>query len=70
MPLDFTLEDHTLANGLRVVVQPDDTFLKPTIAMRCTASQASQAMKPVSLILPMLATAEYFEIVAIEPLSL
>ena len=45
-------------------------FLKPTIAMRCTASHASQAMKPVSLILPMLATAEYFEIVAIEPLSL
>ncbi len=45
-------------------------FLKPTIAMRCTASHASQATKPEKLILPMLATAEYFEIVAIDPLSL
>ena len=31
MPLDFTLEDHTLPNGLRVVVQPDDTT--PTVTV-------------------------------------
>lgn len=31
MPLDFTLEDHTLPNGLRVIVQPDDT--SPTVTV-------------------------------------
>ncbi|WP_068254466.1 M16 family metallopeptidase [Janibacter corallicola] len=31
MPLDFAYEDHTLANGLRVIVQPDDTT--PTVTV-------------------------------------
>lgn len=31
MPLDFTLEDHTLPNGLRVIVQPDSTT--PTVTV-------------------------------------
>ena len=31
MPLDFTLEDHTLPNGLRVIVQPDATT--PTVTV-------------------------------------
>lgn len=31
MPLDFALEDHTLPNGLRVIVQPDPTT--PTVTV-------------------------------------
>ena len=33
MPLDFALEDHTLPNGLRVIVQPDPTTPTVTVNM-------------------------------------
>ncbi|APH00773.1 peptidase M16 [Janibacter indicus] len=44
MPLDFTLEDHTLPNGLRVVVQPDDTT--PTVTVNLWVGVGSRHEEP------------------------
>ncbi len=44
MPLDFTIEDHTLANGLRVVVQPDATT--PTVTVNLWVGVGSRHEEP------------------------
>jgi hypothetical protein len=44
-------------------------LLKPTMYIRCTTSQSTQAVKPPNLNWAMSATAENREMVAIEPLS-